>query len=213
MWLGLRLATVERGCGSPVGSSNQPQKRAEAEPLRSTTCSLISRPSMDARTTRSPLRGTLCFNAMSIRYGVPGGAVKHPAPVVTRYARGWCAHGDALRGKLPCASRRLVRAPRGACVSTQGGTILWQLAGREEVGVPRAPLPPVHYRDIKLAAARHGGRARLLPPWQGHAAKTARSGSQLGGGAPCWRGGSAADSWANASIVYDTRILDSTTPF
>ena len=118
--------------------------------------------------------GYLCFNAMSIRYGVPGGAMKHPAPVVTRYARGWCAHGDALRGKLPCASRRLVRAPRGACVSTQGGTILWQLAGREEVGVPRAPLPPVHYRDIELAAARHGGRARLLPPRQGHATKTAR---------------------------------------
>ena len=100
--------------------------------------------------------------------------MKHPAPVVTRYARGGCAYGDALQGKLPCASRRLARAPREACVLTQGGTILWQLAGREEVGVPRAPLPPVHYGYIELTAARHGGRARLLPPWQGHAAKTAR---------------------------------------
>ena len=58
-------------------------------------------------------------------------------------------------------------------MSTQGGTILRQLAGREEVGVPRAPLPPVDYGYFELAAARHGGRARVLPPWQGHAAKTA----------------------------------------
>ena len=39
---------------APLASSSHPQKRAVPAPLRRTTCSLISRPSMDARTIRSP---------------------------------------------------------------------------------------------------------------------------------------------------------------
>eukprot|EP00964_Phaeocystis_antarctica_P099054 scaffold64959_cov41-Phaeocystis_antarctica.AAC.3 len=49
---------------------------------------------------------------MSIRYGVPGGAVKHPAPVVVApYHAAGKRTAHVPRGKLPCASRRLIRAP------------------------------------------------------------------------------------------------------
>ena len=54
-----------------------------------------------------------------------------------------------------------------ACMSTLGGAILRQLAGREEVGVTRAPLAPFHDRHIYLATCRHC-RAGLLSPGQGH---------------------------------------------
>lgn len=70
---------------------------------------------MDARTIRSPSRGILCRSAMSIRNGVPGGAVKHPAPVVhstPEASRHAAPH--VPRDKLPCACRRL-RAPVTVC--------------------------------------------------------------------------------------------------